>query len=75
MTSTELLLDDELFQRAQAVAQRRGVSLAELVRQSLEALVSRESANKPWMAYAGIVEGEEGDSDSVDEIVYGRESP
>jgi hypothetical protein len=52
-----------------------GVSLAELCRRSLEEVVAREPSDKPWMALAGIHEGEESDSSSIDQVVYGRESP
>jgi len=38
-------------------------------------MVAREPTDKPWMKYAGIVEGRPGDSASVDEVVYGRDRP
>ena len=37
--------------------------------------VAREPTDKPWMKYAGIVEGRLEDSASVDEVVYGRDRP
>ena len=45
--------------RARVMEKTGSRSLAELVRRGLEELVSREPADKPWMAYAGIVDGEE----------------
>jgi hypothetical protein len=38
-------------------------------------VVSAEPSDRPWMAYAGVFDGSEGDSASVDEVVYGREAP
>jgi hypothetical protein len=75
MIRTQISVDEVLYERAKAVAKRQGISLAELVRRGLEELVSREPEDKPWMAYAGIVDGEEDDSASVDDIVYGRDTP
>ena len=42
---------------------------------SLEETIAKEPSDKPWMAYAGVVEGSPDDSESVDDVVYGRESP
>ena len=49
--------------------------MAELCRRALEELLAQEPSDKPWMAYAGIINGDEDDSASVDEVVYGREAP
>lgn len=68
-------MDDELYERAQTVAKRKGVSVPELARQSLEQTVTRELSDRPWMAFAGTLDGETEDSASVDEVVYQRESP
>jgi hypothetical protein len=75
MIRTQISVDENLYKRARAVARRMGISLAELCRRSLEEVVAREPSDKPWMAFAGIHEGEESDSSSVDRVVYGRESP
>jgi hypothetical protein len=75
MIRTQISVDEALYKRAKRLAQRRGISLAELCRRSLEEAVGREPSDKPWMAYAGIVEGDEEDSATVDEIVYGRAAP
>jgi hypothetical protein len=75
MIRTQISVDEELYRRAKRLARRQGISLAELCRRSLEAAVGREPSDKPWMAYAGIVEGDEDDSMTVDEVVYGRASP
>jgi hypothetical protein len=75
MIRTQISVDEELYRRAKLVARRNGISLAELCRRSLEAIVAKEPSNKPWMAFAGIVEGESSDSESVDDVLYGREAP
>ena len=75
MVRTQISFDEELFDRAKAMAKRRGVSLAELCRRGLEALLATEPSGKPWMGYAGIVEGDADDSQTVDSVVYGRETP
>ncbi len=75
MIRTQISVDENLYKRARAVARRMGISLAELCRRSLEEVVAREPSDKPWMTFAGIHEGEEADSSTVDQIVYGREHP
>jgi hypothetical protein len=75
MVRTQISVDEGLYERAKSVAKRHGISLAELCRRGLEELLAKEPSAKPWMAYAGIVEGDEGDSLTVDEVVYGRETP
>ena len=75
MIRTQISVDEALYQRAKRFARRQGISLAELCRRSLEQAVAREPSEKPWMGYAGIIEGTANDSCSVDEVVYGRESP
>ena len=75
MIRTQISVDEQLYRRAKRLARRHGISLAELCRRSLEEAVAREPSDKPWMAYAGIVEGDEDDSATVDEVVYGRGSP
>ena len=75
MIRTQISVDEELYERAKVVAKRRGISLAELCRRSLEAAVAREPTDKPWMAYAGILEGDRLDSETIDKVVYGRSAP
>jgi len=75
MIRTQISVDEELYARAKEVARREGVSLAELCRRSLEHAVARHPSGKPWMAFAGVLEGRLDDSTSVDEVVYGREEP
>jgi hypothetical protein len=75
MVRTQISVDAELYTRAKMVARREGISLAELCRRSLEAAVAAQPTDKPWMRYAGIVEGRPDDSGTVDDLVYGRDRP
>ena len=75
MIRTQISVDKELYRKAKAVARRKGVSLAELLRQSLAEMVAKEPTDKPWMAFIGMYEGEPSLSSTVDEVVYGRERP
>ena len=75
MVRTQISVDEELYRRAKIVARRKGISLAELCRRSLEEVIAKEPSDKPWMAFSGIFEGEPTDSESVDDVVYGREAP
>lgn len=68
-------VDADLYARAKEVARRKGISRAELCRRSREEAVARQPSEKPWMAFAGVVEGRPGDSGAADEIVDGREAP
>lgn len=75
MIRTQISVDEEMYARAKDAARRQGISLAELCRRSLAETLSRESASHPWMAYVGIFGGRREDSTTVDDVVYGRESP
>jgi hypothetical protein len=75
MIRTQISVDKELYDRAKRVARRHGISLAELVRRGLQEVVAREPSDQPWMSYAGIFDGKETDSATVDSVVYGREAP
>jgi hypothetical protein len=75
MIRTQISFDESLYERAKRAAKRRGISLAELCRSSVAEVVGRDDTGRPWMNYVGVVDGDAGDSSSVDEVVYGRESP
>ena len=75
MIRTQISIDEKLYERAKRLAKQQGISLAELYRRSLEETLAREPSDKPWMAFAGIFDGDEEDSATVDEVIYGRESP
>ena len=72
MIRTQISLSESDYEAAKREARRLGISLAELFRRSLRAVIPAD-ASKPWMAYAGFVES--GDPDSgrrIDEVVYGH---
>jgi hypothetical protein len=75
MIRTQISVDAALYARAKEVARRMGISLAELCRRGLEEVVARQPSDKPWMAYAGKIDGRPEDSSTVDEVVYGRTEP
>jgi len=75
MIRTQISVDEELYERAKRVAKRRGISLAELCRRGLEAVLADERPDKPWMEFAGAVDGDPDDSASIDDVVYGRNGP
>lgn len=75
MIRTQISVDENTYKKAKAVARRRGISLAELCRRSLEETLAREPVTKPWMVYAGILDGSPDDSTTVDLVVYDREKP
>ena len=51
------------------------------IEEALDLVVARQRAlngrdtDKPWMVFAGAIEGGPGDSQSVDEVVYRRTRP
>lgn len=70
MIRTQVSLSEEDYKAAKQEAARLGISLAELLRRSLRAMVPADDS-KPWMRYAGMVEtGDPHSSERVDEIVY-----
>jgi len=75
MIRTQISLGHELYSRAKSMARRQEISLAELCRRSLRETVSQEPVDRPWMAFAGILDGERDDSESVDDVVYRHEMP
>jgi hypothetical protein len=58
MTRTTIMADEELLERARAVARREGLSLAEVIRQGIELRV-RQPRRKPAFigAYASGAKG------------------
>jgi hypothetical protein len=65
-------LSEAEYAAAKREARRLGVSMAELLRRSLRAVLPVDEA-KPWMHYAGMVEtGDSESSRTVDEVIYGR---
>jgi hypothetical protein len=75
MIRTQISFDADLYERARTLARRQGISLAELCRRSLREVLVRQPSTRPWMRFAGIVDGRPEDSATVDEVVYGRAEP
>ena len=70
MIRTQISLSEEDYNAAKQEAARLGISLAELLRRSLRAMIPTDDS-KPWMRYAGMVEtGDPRSSQRIDEIVY-----
>jgi len=74
MIRTQISIDNALYERAKEIAKHRGISFAELCRRGLQEILAQEPTDRPWMVYAGIFEGQEEDSQSVDAVVYDRET-
>jgi hypothetical protein len=73
MVRTQISLTQDDYVAAKREAARLGISLAELLRRSLQAVLPA-SDTKPWMSYAGMVEtGDPASSQHIDDVVYGHE--
>lgn len=73
MIRTQISLSEKEYDAAKREAQRLGISLAELVRRSLRAVIPTDEESKPWMRYAGMVEsGDARSSQNIDDVIYGR---
>lgn len=71
MARVHFSLSDAEHNAAKREAARLGISLAELLRRSLRAMIPGEKP-KPWMRFAGMVDsGDPQSSQKVDEVVYG----
>lgn len=77
MVRTQVSFDAEMYERARKEARRLEVSFAELCRRAVAQLLrQRSEEGLPWMDYAGAIETGAADaSQSVDDVVYGRERP
>ena len=72
MIRTQISLSEREYRAAKAEAARLGISLAELLRQSLRHIIPADES-RLWMRYAGMIEtGEEDASQKIDEVVYGQ---
>ena len=74
MIRTQISLDAQDYARVKREAKLLGISVAEFVRRAVRnAVPVPDCADKPWMAFAGLIEsGNPRSSDSVDEVVYGQ---
>jgi hypothetical protein len=72
MIRTQISLTEKEYLAAKREAERLGISLAELLRRSLRAVIPADE-DRPWMRYAGMVEsGDPRSSQNIDDVVYGR---
>jgi hypothetical protein len=72
MLRTQISLTAEEMRAARHEAKRLGISLAELLRRSIRAILPADGS-KPWMRYAGLIEsGDAASSTRIDDIVYGQ---
>lgn len=71
MIRTQISLSEAEYSAAKKEAGRLGISLAELLRRSLRAILPVDES-KPWMRFAGLVESGDPDSSrNIDDVVYG----
>lgn len=75
MIQTTISLDGELHERAKLFAKQKEISFAELCRRCLADSLPQVPSDKPWMAFAGMVDGVWEGSRSLDEVVYDRDRP
>ena len=78
MTRTTVMLPDQLKGRARQLARERGISLGQLIRESLEAALKDDgmssSRRDPLFSDTGVYRGDEAPSDLSlrhDEYLYG----
>lgn len=72
MMRTQISLTPEEMRAARNEAKRLGISIAELIRRSLRALLPVDTS-KPWTRYAGMVEsGDARSSQRIDDVIYGQ---
>lgn len=74
MIPIRISLDREIYEHADRVSRRQGVSLADFCRRTLREALAQYPSDKPWMAYVGGLEGRTDDSGTVDAVVYGRDA-
>ena len=74
MIPIQISLDPDVYEQAEKVAHRQGITLTEFCRRTLSETFVRYPKDKPWIAYVGSLEGRANDSCSVDGILYGRKA-
>ncbi|MYA63952.1 MAG: hypothetical protein F4139_06285 [Gemmatimonadetes bacterium] len=74
MIPLRISLDRDLYEQADRVSRRQGVSLADFCRRTLREALAGYPEDKPWMAYVGSLEGRANDSRTVDAVVYGHDA-
>jgi hypothetical protein len=72
MIRTQISLSERDYAAAKNEARRLGISLAELLRRSIQTVLPADEA-RPWMRYAGMVEsGDPRSSQRIDDVIYGQ---
>ncbi len=72
MIRTQISLTEDEYNAAKREAERLGISLTELLRRSLRAIIPANES-KPWMRYAGMIEsGDSRSSQHIDDVIYGQ---
>ena len=72
MIRTQISLSPFEYKCAKKTARLQGVSLAELLRRSLRAILPVRR-DKPWMKYVGLVaSGNPRSSQEIDDVIYGQ---
>ena len=72
MIRTQISLAERDYRAAKREAARLGISLAELLRRSLQSILPSDTS-RPWMRYAGMIEtGDPSASRKIDDVVYGQ---
>jgi hypothetical protein len=72
MMRTQVSLSGREYRAAKREARRLGISLDELVRRSLRAVLPPISA-KPWMRFAGMIDTRRSEvCQNIDDFAYGR---
>ncbi|QQR81645.1 MAG: CopG family transcriptional regulator [Deltaproteobacteria bacterium] len=77
MIRTQISLSEWEYKEAKKTAKQMGLSLAALLRRSLQSVLpaSPEAKEKPWMKYAGMVNsGNPRSSQEIDDVVYGKKT-
>jgi hypothetical protein len=76
MIRTQVSLDEEMYKEALKEAKRQRISFAEFCRRALAHALRHRGEKRPFMRFAGTIENAGRDaSQSVDDVVYGRERP
>ncbi len=76
MVRTQVSLDEKMYERSREEAERLGISFAEICRRALAQWLKQSRDDRSWMRLAGAIEtGGPESSQSVDDVVYGREKP
>jgi hypothetical protein len=72
MIRIQISLSEKEYKGAKHEATRLGISISELLRRSLWALLPLDES-RPWMRYAGMIAtGDPRASQNVDDVIFGQ---